>query len=574
MNFIPISLRTLLSKLLGCVLRDLFPNVQLVQSGINQVGFYYDCLFPQPVTETLLPLIEERLWQLCKNPPAIQEMHMMRENAVHFFQHHGQSFHAQLAENAEENIVELIRMADFYDLYAETEIPDPTVIRAVKILSFSEKEIYNASFGKLRVIRLFGAAFLQRDEMKVFLKKWTRHKKNQHVHLGQEMELFLPAGISSWVWLPRGESLRAAVLKWCENGYAANGYQKIGMTGLLPLEHFSFKPSVEKKIREQSWIVEKEEEEYVLPSTQLSSAFFAASALCSFPLRFFESEKRFSPAASDQLDGLLKSQTCEMSNAYLFCLTEQVLHELISSLQFIEETVKVFGFEAQWYLYPKAEKNAAAKKQWPQAIAFLHEALKFCHLNYQVEEAFSSWRGPRIEVKLFDSLNRQWKGPQLEFDLFSAESFALASQAKGLQSTPWVIRWTALGSTERWIALLIEQNEGRLPFWLAPEQVRIFPIGEKVIEYAKKIQVLMLNQNLRVAIDKRQHPLAEKIYDATRQRVPYLVIVGDKEERENRLTVRSFDDKTAKTDVEIKDFLALLSKENLFDQQNADDKEH
>ncbi|WP_237753908.1 hypothetical protein [Parachlamydia acanthamoebae] len=247
MNFIPISLRTLLSKLLGCVLRDLFPNVQLVQSGINQVGFYYDCLFPQPVTETLLPLIEERLWQLCKNPPAIQEMHMMRENAVHFFQHHGQSFHAQLAENAEENIVELIRMADFYDLYAETEIPDPTVIRAVKILSFSEKEIYNASFGKLRVIRLFGAAFLQRDEMKVFLKKWTRHKKNQHVHLGQEMELFLPAGISSWVWLPRGESLRAAVLKWCENGYAANGYQKIGMTGLLPLEHFSFKPSVEKK---------------------------------------------------------------------------------------------------------------------------------------------------------------------------------------------------------------------------------------------------------------------------------------------------------------------------------------
>ncbi|MBS4168564.1 His/Gly/Thr/Pro-type tRNA ligase C-terminal domain-containing protein [Parachlamydia sp. AcF125] len=572
MNFIPASLRLLISKLLGCVLRDLFPNVQLVQGNSNQFGFYYDCLFSQPITEELLPLIEERLWQLCKNPPLIQEMHMMRENAVHFFQHHGQPFHAQLVENMEENIVELIRIADFYDLYSAQEVPDPAVIKALKMLSCDEKEIYHPSFGKVRVTRICGIAFLQRDEMKAFLKRWTSYKKKHHLELGKEMELFLPLDEASWIWLPRGESLRKAILAWCENGYAANGYQKIGMTGLLPVERFTFKPSFEKKIREQTWMIEKEEEEYILPSKQLSPAFFAASAFQTFPLRFFESETRFAGNASEKLEGLLKSRTCEMSQASLFCLTEQVLDELISSLQFIEKTVKVFGFEAQWYLYPKAEKNAAAKKQWPQAIAFLHEALKLCYLDYQVEETSSSWRGPRIEVKLVDLLNRQWKGPQLEFDLLSSESFALASQAKGQQITPWVIRWTALGSTERWIALLIEQNEGRLPFWLAPEQVRIFPVGEKVMEYAKKVQGLIKNQDLRVAIDKRQHPLAEKIYEATRQRVPYLVILGDKEERENRLTVRSFDDKTAKADIAIEDFLTYLRKENLF-QQNVDDKE-
>jgi threonyl-tRNA synthetase len=555
-------LRTFSAKLLGYVLCDVFPNVQLVQGGEDSIGFYYDCLLTQQVTEEVLPLIEERFGQICHDLPECELMHMMRENAEEFFRYHKQPLLAERAAQAPENIVELIKIGTFHDLYAAAELPDHPKIKAFKFLSLTHVDIYDPALGKLHVVRISGTVFEERSDLKAFMKKWAVYKKGAHQKFGAEMGLFhllKSTREDSWIFFPRGESIRDLLLNWCQQGYQKQGYQKIGFAGLIPESFFPLK-SLMHPVQNARWKFEWEEEGYLLPTADFSLAPLAMLSQAKTPLRFFEVKQFFTRCQSDDLVGLLRSRTYQASFAHLFCSDEQLLDEMISCLQFIDRTVKVFGFEHQWILYPKAEKNAFAKNRWAKALEFLHKALKFCGLTYEIDETSLAWAGPRIEVKLMDSLGRLWSGPQVELDFYHLEHTVLAGQTKSqyVANSHWGVRWTALGSIERAIALLLEQKEGYLPLWIAPEQVRILPVGEDLAEYAKQLMELMINQNLRVAIDESQEALGEKIFAATQQKIPYIVIVGSKEKRENRMTVRSFGHQAVNASVKIEDFLSQM----------------
>lgn len=540
------SLRLYSAKLLAYVVCDLFPHAQLVESKENSFGFYCDFLTTPPLNEDFLKLIEERFGQICLHLPESQLMHMMRENTVEFFLHHQQPLLAEQAAQVEENVIDLIKIDNFYDLYPSSMIPDISKITSFKLLSLTRKTNYYPALGKLEVCRIQGVVFEERHELKKFLKSWAAYQKNQHQKLGPEMDFFI-ASRQSVLLLPRGEWTCDYLMDWCRHGYRALGYQKISTLGLTPALHTQ---------HSSHSTIEWEEDLYQLPSSQTSIPVFDLGEC-----RYFEEKSLFNPIGLDSLDGLLNSQTFRATYAYLFCKMPQLLDEVISCLQFIARTVKVFDFEHQWILYPKAEKNVASKERRLKAIEFLQKALELCGLDYQIDEASSTRLGPAIEAKLIDSLGRQWSGPQLEFDFYASKS---------LKAEPlWAVRWTALGSIERALALLIEQNEGSFPFWLAPEQVRILPIGEGVAEYAREIRGLMINQNLRVAIDESQQTLGEKIYSATRQRIPYLVILGNKEKRENRMTVRPFGNHTGKTGVKIESFLQQLQEENKSPKENG-----
>lgn len=536
------SLFQFASKLLAYVVSDLFPNSQIVESGTGFYGFYCDFILSPPLTEQFLGMIEERFGQVCLHVPQAQLIHMMRENAVDFLEHQQQSALAEQVAHAEENIVDLIKIDNFYDRYCGDFIPDLAKIGAFKLLSLSRQEVFYPALGKLFVHRIQGVVFEERKDLKKFIKLFKHHQRHNHLLLGPEMELFQFTE-QAYIFLPLGEELCELLKRWCRQGYESKGYQKISLGGL----------NLAPKSGSNLWTIDWEGESYVLPSDP--SPFAIRS------YRFFEEKFYLNPTSSNSLEGLLNSQSYRASTALLSCKTDQLLDEVISCLQFINRTVKVFGFEHQWILYPKAEKNrAASKDRWVKAIEILQKAGELCGLDYQIDETPSSRLGPSMEAKLIDSLGRQWNGPQVEFDFLSS------GQSK---SEPlWAIKWTALGSIERALALLVEKYDGCLPFWLAPEQVRILPIGEDVAEYAKEIQGLMVHQNLKVAVDKSSEKLGDKIFKATRQRIPYLVILGDKEKRENRMTIRSFGNSTDKVCVKIESFLSQLQKENQLPEEN------
>jgi len=568
-------LRTFSAKLLGYALCDVFPNVQLVQGGKDSIGFYYDCLLTQQVTDEVLPLIEERFGQICHSLPDIELMHMMRENAEEFFCYHKQPLLAERAAQSPENIVELIKIGNFHDLYAAAELPDNPKIKAFKFLSLTHEDIFDSALGNLHVVRITATVFEERSDLKAFMKKWTLHKKGAHQKFGTEMGLFhllKTPREDAWIFFPRGEFIRDLLLNWCQQGYQKQGYQKISFTGLIPESFFPLK-SLMHPVQSARWKFEWEGENYLHPTTDFSLAPLAMLGQQGKPpFRFFEIKQEYTRCPSNNLEGLLHSRTYQTSFAHLFCSDEQLLAEMISCLQFIDRTVKVFGFEHQWILYPKAEKNAFAKNRWPKAVEFLHKALEFCGLTYEIDETSTAWAGPRIEVKLMDSLGRLWSGPQIELDFYHLEHTVLAGQTKSqyVANSHWGVRWTALGSIERAIALLLEQKEGYLPLWVAPEQVRILSVGDDVAEYAKQLMDLMLNQNLRVTIDESQEALGERIFAATQQKISYIVIVGIKEKRENRMTVRSFGHQAVNANVKIEDFLSQVQEKI----HNLKDNEH
>ncbi len=563
------NLRHLASKLLAFTVRDLFPTAQLVGGDLIDIGFFYDFIFEQPLYDQALTLIEIRMKTLLKGEITMRMLDMMRENAHAFFMHHKQPLLAERSLSEEHNIISLIQLNDFYDLCPALSDVTITDIKAIKVLGVTQaKRFFPQQENGMPVTRITGTAFTDPSMLKKFLKAWNQFKRRDHRLLGPELDLFSfeeEAGNLDCFWHPKGEILRQLLLQiWKQECYQQHA--QFITTPLLVKESF---------VKQQHLLpsLSLEEETYVLSRSRLShdiQLFKRCSSIeTKLPFRFAECAREYQYVEDFRSWGLLRSYSSFVDRLTIFCTEDQVINELISSLQFIEQIVRIFGFEGHWYLVSSGKKGS--KQGWEnQVISWLMQAVQNCQMTYksEVQGSFYSRRGPSLERRLVDCLGREWKGPSIEMISSHPNGLSISRQKdEGGKKIPVILMRSLFGSLDRFIALLIERFEGVFPLWLAPEQIRVLVIGSQNEAYAEAIYKSCQQQGIRTQLDIRQEKLAERIHTAEKQKIPYLIIVGDKEKSKKLVTIRAFQQKGVSNTLSLESFFEKFHQECYFPGQ-------
>lgn len=541
------SLRQLSAFLLAQAVLDLFPSATLVEGGVTDIGFYYDFLFKDPVDESILSPLEERMHALWYAKPSVKNLEMMRTNAVAFFQHHGQKVKADLVKAGPDPLVTVCQMGEFFDV-CPVKVPESWQSFAFKLYGLGRTTLAIPIHGTASVVRLKGTAFPDDMSLKAFLKTMEQAKKRDHRRLGKEFDLFDTnddTGAGFWVWYPHGATIREQLLDWWRIEHRRGGF--------LPV----VTPRVVKAsfLRNTGWYDIPGAREKTLPTFSLDGQEYVATPTTSplhaavfrtrfhsyreLPLRYAECGNLYEHGKSNALHGMLKARAYLSDDATIFCTPEQLKNELISSLHFIVRTVRIFGFQHRLTLSARRDRFKGTLGSWGESADRMVEALQEGGFAYDIEESREAMNGPRVDVRYKDALGREWTGPSVALDLNLPERFGLRYQgADDEMHVPLMVTRSMFGSVERFVAILVEHFGGEFPLWLAPEQVRILPLapeqGDKASEVCKTLEVA----GFRVSLDGRKESLSHRVRMAEKANVPYVVVLGKEEVEKGVLSVR------------------------------------
>lgn len=536
------SMRLIAAKVMAAAVLDIFPGVQLVGEHISPIGFSYDFLFSVVLPEESLVLIEERMRAIMKQKIPLQKMDMMRKNAMELFRHHKQFALVDTLANDGRTLVEVWKMGDFYDLGAiplDRSSGDTGFFKIFKMESVKQ------------MTRISGTAFLDKQTLKNFLKKQELAKRHDHLVLGSEMKLFsLPSDSEQdkWMWLPKGAWMIEELSGWLKEQNKQQGYRLIRTP----------RSQNEIGVGLSGW------KEYV-PHAEAFVCLEPSQK--ELPLKFCESKEIVESSSDAELCGLFKTRFFHVDQASTFCPMSQVEDELNNSLQFIDKTVKMFGLEHRYVLSTESPLFGITRKNWVMARNWLVKALQSKELGYTETDAMRGF-GPSIEVHVSDALGRTWVTSRLSIDVVHPSKMVLRYRGTDDRlHEPVMLTQTVYGPLERFVGLLLEQYAGVLPFWLAPEQVRVVPISGKFVRYASEIAKRLQESGFRVVLDYSQGNLGAKVHAAEQQKVPYSVIVGEKEENNKTVTLRSCRKDENRTGLKLESVIELLRNENSRDKE-------
>lgn len=518
------------------------------------MGFYYDFVFEQPLTEGLVEVIEVHLQQFIRDRHAVKFISMMRENAKALFQHHHQYVLAEKAGKESSNILELVQMGDFFGFCPSLPVTSSEEVGVVKIL---EVEVFKQFIEgeELFVTRLLGTSQPTSYDLKILLKNYrSLIKKKDHRRLGVESSLFSflnkfnHLGVA---WHPKGLLLQKLLQQWGERVWGAD-HQLISTPSFSlldprsaespPLSSFAF----EDKEYALRWSMKQQHIDYLNQNEEGR-----------MPRRVLEYATVFQRYSSSQRWGLFCACSYLSDQITISCTKEQILPELSLLLQAIDRIMGSFGFDAQWALIcsPQKGRQAAQEREGIDLLRkVLMNATRFS-LSPEVEEE-KGVDGPRLELRIRDLLGRQWSASQLGI----SQSIANGKPTSG----SIILSCRLWGSLDRFIALLIEKYEGALPFWLSPEQVRIISIGEANRLYAEEIYQLLASKGFRASYHRDDAKLSSQILKAERENIPYLLMVGEKEQKKQKVTIRPLNNKGQTETVDLTLFIEQISREAAF----------
>lgn len=548
------------AEVLALIVCQLYPNVVLVGGGINSLGFYYDFIFAQPLTENMLELIEVNMYRFAKEEHPIRYISMMRENAQTLFEHHN---HFLLAERVAEeslNIVDLVQIGEFYGIcppLSLTQTQEMGHARLLDSLKFSE----NIDGDEVVVTRLLGTSQESARDLKQFLKKYDLFlRKKDHRILGPKLNLFSfseKMGALGVVWHPKGMQLRQILLSLLKKELLQQS-EEIS-TPVAALQDF---------LGQNAQALEPFEfggEEYRLRSSLLPQhlAFFEQFSFEreEFPKRISEMSSFYRYVAESQRWGLFCQSSYFGEQTTICCLREQVVAELISSLHFIEQIITIFDFEAQWFLVASRQKTTKGRLG-RESVDWLKQAIETETRSFlfspEIEEEEEA-EGARLELRIRDVMGREWPVSRLGV-VQPVERLHLVDQPSEKLVVLTRQVWESLDCL---IALLIERYEGNLPFWLVPEQVRVMAIGEASRDYATEVTQRLQQAGLRVKLDLRQTKLSLRIHEAEKELIPYLVLVGEQERIKQTISVRAAEKFNQSQSTDIETFLTKIIQTSL-----------
>jgi threonyl-tRNA synthetase len=546
------------TEVLALTVWRLFPNVVLVGGGVNSIGFYYDFIFEQPLTESMFELIEVHMHRFGKEEHPLRSISMMRENAQTLFEHQGHFLLAERAGNQSANIIDLVQIGDFYDLCPPLSLTNAQEMGHVKLID--SMEFTQELEEDVTITRLIGRSEKTARDLKRFLKSYDSFlKKKDHRTLGPKLNLFSfsrSMGSLGVIWHAKGLQLQQFLFNWLKS-QLPEAIDEIS-TPIALLQDFS---TPDAQCLES---FDFEGQDYCLRSSLL---FQHLEFLRQFPFESEDLPKRvlectpfFRQIQESQRWGLLNQCNYKGEQATICCLRRQVASELISSLHFIEQIITIFDFEAQWYLIASRQKTPKARQE-QEAVNWLKQAIQDPSrlFPYFPEIHEEEGEGPRLELRVRDVLGREWPVSRLGV-IQSIQDVSLVDHP---EEKLVIITRQVWESLDRLIALLIERYEGALPFWLVPEQVRVLAIGEANRVYARQVSQHLQQAGLRVKLDLRQSKLGVRVHEAEKEQVPYVVLIGEQERVKRTISVRAAEKFNQSQSVDIETFVARLNAESL-----------
>ncbi len=527
--------------------KDLYRDVRLGIGPAIEEGFYYDFDTPHRFTPEDLPEIEKRMKEIIEEDRPFKRVVMKREEAVRLFQGLGEVYKVELLEEMDEEEVSIYRQDGFVDLCRGPHLPSTGWIRAFKLLKIAGA--YWKGDERNRMLqRIYGTSFPDEGALEAYLEHLEEARKRDHRRLGRELDLFsIEEGIGPGLvlWHPKGALVRSIIEDFWRREHSRHGYQLV-YTPHVALSDLWKRSGHWDFYRENLFPpMDIEGREYIVkPMNCPFHIHIYKSRLRSYrdlPIRYAELGTVYRYERSGVLHGLLRVRGFTQDDAHIFCRPDQIEEEIKGVLEFVVYILRAFGFdEFDIYLSTRPEKFVGTLDNWERATNALASALKAMGLPYQIDPGEGVFYGPKIDIKIKDSLGRSWQCSTIQVDFNLPERFGVEFVDRdNTHKQAIMIHRALLGSMERFMGCLIEHYEGIFPLWLAPVQVRVLTITDRVVDYGKEVLQDLLKNDIRAELDDRNEKLGLKIREAEIAKVPYVVVLGDREKEGRTLSVRS-----------------------------------
>ena len=560
-------LRHSTAHIMAEAVRELFPGVKVAIGPAIEDGFYYDFEYERAFTPEDLPAIEGKMREIIKSRSPFTRRMIGKAEALDKFKADGENYKVELIEDLDDGEISLYEQGGFIDLCRGPHLPDTGRVGAFKLLSVAGAYWRGNEKNKM-LSRIYGTAFFDKKELKKHLALLEEAKKRDHRKLGRELDLFSfheELGAGMVVWHPRGAMLRYLIEEFERTEHQKRGYDMVVGPQILRQEMWERSGHFDN-YRENMYFTSIDEMAYgIKPMNCLSHMLIYKSKVRSYrdlPIRYFELGLVHRHEKSGVLHGLTRVRAFTQDDAHLLCTPEQVEAEIKGVLDFATFMMDIFGFEFSLELSTRPEKSIGSDEDWELATTALRNVLEKSGHPYEINEGDGAFYGPKIDLKLKDALKREWQCSTIQCDFTLPERFDLSYVDKdGEHKRPVMLHRTLLGSIERFIGVLIEHFAGAFPSWLAPEQARVLTVTERADDWAKEIVARLKAKGLRVEADLRNEKLGAKVREAQLMKVPYMLILGDREVEEKVLTPRLRTGKNLDA-MGIEDFAELIESEH------------
>jgi threonyl-tRNA synthetase len=537
-------LRHSTAHVMAQAVKELFPGVQVTIGPAIEDGFYYDFDTSRPFTPDDLEKIEIRMKEIVKSKLAFRRIEMPREEAMRLFEEKGENYKIELINGLEQPDVSLYTQGEFTDLCRGPHIPHSGFIKAFKLTKVAGA-YWRGDERNPMLQRIYGTAFSSKKDLKSHLHLIEEAKKRDHRKLGKELDLFSivdDAGPGLVIWHPRGAMLRYLVEEFERSEHLKRGYEMVIGPQLLKRELWE-KSGHFDNYSENMYFTHVDEVPYgIKPMNCLSHMLIYKSKVRSYrelPLRFFELGIVHRHERSGVLHGLSRVRQFTQDDAHILCAPEQLNSEILDIINFVGDVMAIFGFEYSIELSTRPEKSIGTDEDWDRATSALENALKDRGAVYDINEGDGAFYGPKIDIKLKDALSRSWQCATIQCDFTLPERFGLTYvDSDGERKQPAMIHRVILGSIERFLGVLIEHFAGAFPLWLSPVQATIMTITDRQNSYALEVAEKLRNEGVRLESDLRNEKIGFKIREARTQKIPYMIILGDREVENGTIAVR------------------------------------
>lgn len=535
-------LRHSTAHLLAEAVRRLYPGVKIAIGPPVENGFYYDFEFPEPVHESDLERIEEELFRELGEGRSWTREEISREEAKARFEAEGEPYKVELVDTAEGDI-SLYTQGDFTDLCRGPHLQDSQPIKAVKLTSLAGA-YWRGDERNTQLTRIYGTAFYDQADLDAHLAALEEARARDHRVLGRQLDLFHLADNSpgSPFWHPKGMVLWNQMEDLRRRENRRRGYVEVKTPLLYDIQTYITSGHYENYQDNMFFVRSHDESEFALkPMNCPGHMLLFGSRLRSYrelPVRFAESSTLHRDELGGTLHGLLRVKHVTQDDAHIFCTPEQIEDEIFGCLDFAKFLYDLFGMSCRFELSTRPERKLGTDEEWDFTEAALRSALDRRELPYDVNEGDGAFYGPKIDLHMTDVLGRSWQMGTIQLDAQMPKQFGLTYMgADNAEHTPYVVHRALLGSLERFIGILIEHFAGDFPLWLAPVQVRLIPVGEDHRAACEELAATLRDAGARVEVDDRDETVGRRIRDAELEKIPRVVVYGDKESPES-LAVR------------------------------------
>jgi threonyl-tRNA synthetase len=541
------KLRHTAAHVMAQAVQELWPEIKVAIGPAIESGFYYDFDKKEPFSDDDLRKIEKAMHRIVQKNLAVTQVFVPREEAKKLFAAANETYKVELLEGIKDEEVSIYKTGDeFMDLCKGPHVASTGLIKGFKLLSVAGA-YWHGDEKKPMLQRIYGTAFFTQKEMDEYLKMLEEAGKRDHRKIATQLDLFHiyhdTAGAGLIFYHPNGAMLRKIIEDYSRAQHLKRGYQLVMTPHILKGKLWEVSGHADH-YRENMYYFKVDDEDYaVKPMNCPGHILIYKSQTRSYrdlPVRYFELGTVYRQERAGVLHGLLRVRGFTQDDAHIFLTPQQIKNEVIDVLDFVFETMNDFGFhDLHIELSTRPEKFMGSVANWDKATASLKDALDAKGLKYDINEGDGAFYGPKIDIKLKDAIGRQWQCGTIQCDFFLPERFELNYvDETGAQAQPVMLHRAILGSLERFIGTLIEHYAGNFPLWLAPNQVVIIPIKNEHQSFAVKVKTALKQEGIRVIVDDRNESLSKRIREASVKKIPYQIIIGDKEAQSSQVAVR------------------------------------